>query len=111
MPEADVYVLKLILHDWNDDECVQSCRPSPATRARTVACSSSKHLFETRTVTASTLDLGALMDMTLLVMMSGRERILPDYDALFARGGWTRRDLQPSRSIYSFLELAPASQS
>ncbi len=23
VPEADAYTMKMILHDWNDDECVQ----------------------------------------------------------------------------------------
>ena len=23
VPTADAYIMKLILHDWNDDECVQ----------------------------------------------------------------------------------------
>lgn len=23
VPDADTYIMKLILHDWNDDECVQ----------------------------------------------------------------------------------------
>lgn len=23
VPPADVYLMKMILHDWNDDECVQ----------------------------------------------------------------------------------------
>ena len=26
IPSADVYLMKHILHDWNDDECVQVLR-------------------------------------------------------------------------------------
>src|SRR5262245_34757878 len=81
---ADAYLMKSILHDWEDDDCVtiiKRCREAGARRLLVV-----ERLLSER---IGPQDLGALLsDLNMLVNPGGRERTLSEYVALFASGGF-----------------------
>ena len=84
VPVADAYILKMILHDWNDDECVQilenmNRRASPAGRVFIV-----EHVIEV----PSQSDFAALFDMHMMCWGTGRERTAQEYANLLERSGW-----------------------
>ena len=90
VPAADAYVLKKVLHDWSDEQCVEilrSCRRSLAPGGVVL-------------VVELVLDRGghevesALSDLNMLVLPGGRERSVAQFDALFAAA-----ELGPSRVI------------
>jgi hypothetical protein len=82
-PDADAYVLKSIIHDWDDTDAVRILRA-----CATAAPSGGAVLVVER-------DLGApneapeskLLDLTMLVGPGGRERSCAEYEALFATAG------------------------
>jgi hypothetical protein len=86
IPPADLYVLKYILHDWEDESCVRilkNCRASLREGGRIVVID---HLVG---------DVGSpgpapLMDLNMLVMTGGRERDIAEFDALFESAGLRR---------------------
>jgi O-methyltransferase/methyltransferase family protein len=86
VPPADLYVLKFVMHDWDDETCIRimrNCRASLREGGRVV------------TVDYLVGDVGsrgasALMDMNMLVVTGGRERNLDGFDAIFEGAGLRR---------------------
>jgi hypothetical protein len=101
VPEADLYLMKSILHDWDDESCVRilrNCRKAARPGSR---------LLVVETVILDTQLFGptALMDMNMLAVANGQERDLAEYDALFTAAGWKRVAVQPMNNPHSVLEL------
>jgi hypothetical protein len=91
IPPADLYLLRYILHDWNDEQCVRilsNCGASLTEGGRVVVV---EHLIG-RTGEPG---IAPLMDMNMLVMLPGRERDVDEFDALFAAAGLRRVRVTP----------------
>ena len=85
VPASDAFVVKMILHDWNDDECVQilwnmNRRASPAGRAFIV-----EHVI----AASGHSDFASLFDMHMMCWGIGRERTAQEYEHLLRRAGWS----------------------
>jgi hypothetical protein len=82
---GDVYVLKSILHDWDDDRCVailRNCRAAMDESARLMII----ELLLPERMTASAPMLSAsLLDLIMLVYAGGRERTEAEFAALLER--------------------------
>ncbi|MCA2211518.1 acetylserotonin O-methyltransferase [Jidongwangia harbinensis] len=101
VPPADYFLLKWILHDWSDDDCLRilrTCRLSARVGARAL-------VVEGLVGDADRPGTVALLDLNMLAMTDGRERDLAEFDALFAASGWRRTGVSPTRSLYSLIEL------
>lgn len=86
VPPADLYILKYILHDWDDERCrriLKNCRASLRVGGRIIVVD---HLV------GDPGDPGPAprMDMNMLVMTGGRERDMDEFDALFDSTGLRR---------------------
>jgi O-methyltransferase domain len=84
VPEGDLYLLKYILHDWGDEECLtilRNCRRAAKPGARLVVV---EQLLEPGTGSPYT----PLGDLNMLVMLTGRERTLEEYQRLFSESGF-----------------------
>lgn len=104
VPSADLYLLKYILHDWNDEQCVEilrNCRRSAPPGARIA-------IIELLVGPANEPGLAPLMDMNMLVMATGRERTLDEYRILLAKGGWG--DVQVIKTETPFVILDAVAQ-
>lgn len=83
VPEADLYLLKWILHDWNDSDCIKilsNCRRSMRPGGRVIA-------LELQLGEIDDPGLSSLMDLNMLVVLNGRERSTHEYGELFAAAG------------------------
>jgi hypothetical protein len=101
VPAADYYLLKWILHDWSDDECVtilRNCRVSALPGTRML-------VMEAVLGELGKPDPAALLDMNMLAGTHGQERDLSEFDALFSAAGWRRVGMSPTRSQITLLEL------
>ena len=104
VPSADAYVMKSILHDWDDEECVRITR---TIRGR--AGASARLLIVERVLGGPNDDLqGKLSDIHMLVMPGGVERTLDEWRNLLARGGWTLQRTQRLAAGWDLLEAVPA---
>ena len=78
VPGADLYLLKAVLHDWDDDSCVRilrNCRAAARPGARLIVIENViRDLARDRFAT--------LLDMNMLAVTTGQERDLAGYDAL-----------------------------
>ena len=104
VPQADAYVMKSILHDWDDEECVRIMR---TIRARVNPAG--RLLVVERVLGGPNEDLqGKLSDIHMLVMPGGVERTLAEWRSLLAAGGWAFQRTQPLAAGWDLLEAAPA---
>lgn len=94
VPAADLYVMKQVLHDWNDEQC------------RTILANCAKHLPRGGHVLVIEMVIpddnapspAQLMDLNMLVMLPGRERTAGQYAELFAGAGLRMTDVRATHS-------------
>jgi hypothetical protein len=87
VPSADAYMLKRILHDWNDAECLQLL----STIQRTAPKRARVLIVEQVVPGPDISHFSKLFDIHMLVWGSGRERTGEEYAALLERSGWKYR--------------------
>ena len=97
---GDVYLLKHILHDWNDDECVKilrNVREAMALDGRVV-------VVEMLITDKGPPSPAPLLDLNMLVMLTGKERTTKDFAALFAKAGLKLHAVTPTQSPVAVIE-------
>lgn len=81
---ADAYIMKMILHDWNDDECVKILtnvhRASPRHGRLFIA----EHLIPGHEMP----HFSKLFDIHMMCVSSGKERTADEFSTLLQRSGW-----------------------
>jgi hypothetical protein len=100
VPEGDLYLLKQILHDWNDEECgtiLANCAKGMRSGGRIV-------IVEQIVPEDGAPSFATLMDLNMLVMLPGRERTLREYDALLTSVGLRVERVLQTRSPFSIVE-------
>ena len=97
----DLYVLKTVVHHWNDELAVAilaKCREAMADLARLV-------LIESVVPGPNQAHASKLQDLNMLVLShGGRERTAGDYRTLVERAGLTFMTIVPTRSPLSLIE-------
>jgi hypothetical protein len=84
VPPVDAYMMKMILHDWDDDECVQIL-----SNARNAAPSGGAVFVIEHVVPGpETSHFSKLFDIHMMCWGTGRERTTEEYAALLERAGW-----------------------
>jgi hypothetical protein len=84
VPEADAYSLKMILHDWNDAECIEilsNIRKAATGPARIFIV---EHVVADHDVP----HFSKLFDIHMMCWGTGQERTEPQYLSLLERAGW-----------------------
>lgn len=100
VPEADLYLLKHILHDWEDGDCMrilENCRRAMRPGGRMIVID---------IVLGEIGEPGpaALIDLTMMVLLSGRERSLSEFQELFRLAGFRITNIIPTSSPASIIE-------
>ncbi|WP_280402916.1 methyltransferase [Nocardia carnea] len=108
VPEGgDIYVLKNILHDWDDERChviLERCHQAMPAGGR---------LLIVESVLPDVVDTADpapyLTDISMLVNMGGQERTRTEYEQLCRRAGFTVTGVHPTvlPTSYSLLEATP----
>lgn len=93
VPAADAYVIKHIIHDWEDERCIRllkNCRASMQGNGR-VFCIDSvvPPLGDTSGVTAK------LLDMVMMTFITGKERTMRQWEDLYAAAGFRIASVTP----------------
>ncbi|WP_338866101.1 methyltransferase [Myxococcus stipitatus] len=100
----DIYILSQILHDWEDDRCVQLL-----SNVRAAMNPDSKLLIvETVLPGDNVPHFGNLYDVAMLVLVGGRERTGPEYTALVEKAGLRVHRVSPTSMPPSVVEVVPA---
>ena len=104
VPEADIYLLKHILHDWNDGEAariLERCRQAMRPGGRII-------VIEMLLGQIGEPGLAPLIDLNMMVMLTGRERTLSEYRALLKQAGFRLDTSSPIRSSMVVIEAVAA---
>lgn len=97
---ADAYLLKYIIHDWNDAQCegiLSRCREAMAPDGRVLVV---EHVI----TPGNGPEFGKLLDVNMLVGPGGLERTRAEFAALFRRAGLRLRAVHETASPLSILE-------
>ncbi|MEO7664088.1 MAG: methyltransferase [Candidatus Limnocylindrales bacterium] len=98
------YLMKSILHDWEDDEAIRILRT-----IQTAALPTSQLFVAELVIGAPNEDLaGRILDLHMLVMPGGRERTEKAWRWLFERGGWQLTDVRTTATSFRLLIGTPA---
>lgn len=111
VPEAaDAYLLKSVLHDWDDAHalaillsCARAMRPESALLII-------ERLLPERTECSAAHREIALMDLHMLAAPGGRERTAAEYGALAAAADLRIVGARPTASPFAILEAVPAKE-
>jgi hypothetical protein len=104
VPEADIYLLKHILHDWNDKQCVrilERCRRAMRPGGRVI-------VIEALLGKIGEPGLAPFWDLNMMVMLPGRERTLAEYCALLKQAGFRFDKSSPIRPPMAVIEAVAA---
>jgi hypothetical protein len=101
---ADAYLLKTIIHDWDDEESLTILR-----NIRTVIATDGKLLLmELVLPEAAPPHPGMLVDLEMLVHTGGRERTASEYADLLSLTGFRQTKVIPAAGPMSLVEAVPA---
>jgi len=91
VPAADLYLLKFILHDWDD----ASCRQILETCRRTVPAGGRLAVIEQPIIEDDSGVFAPTMDLAMMVVVGGRERTPDEYRQLLQVTGWRQTNVSP----------------
>jgi hypothetical protein len=100
---ADAYVMKWILHDWDDAACLQllgACRRAMTPDSRLLA-------VELVIDPDRSDELPYAMDLQMLVALGGKERTAAEFRALYDAAGLRLTRIIPTASMYCLIEGTP----
>jgi O-methyltransferase domain/Dimerisation domain len=96
---GDTYIIKRVLHDWNDEQCAKilaNCRAVMSQRGRVL-------VVESVIPSGNAPDRGKLVDMQMLII-GGRERTKEEFAKLFSKAGLKLTRVVPTKCPLSIVE-------
>ncbi|MDH5669223.1 MAG: acetylserotonin O-methyltransferase [Nitrospira sp.] len=96
---GDAYIMKYILHDWNDEECVKilsNCRAAMNEKGKVL-------VVDAVVSPGNDPSWGKLLDIQMLII-GGRERTKAEFAALFAAAGLKLTRVVPTKCALSIVE-------
>ncbi|WP_338868080.1 methyltransferase [Spirosoma sp. SC4-14] len=100
--DGDAYLLKFIIHDWNDEQAVnilKNCYQAMPDHARLL-------LIESVIPNSNEPNFGKLLDINMLVMTGGMERDADQYGQLLTKAGFHIRQIIPTPSPLQIIECS-----
>jgi O-methyltransferase domain len=98
---ADLYLLRYVLHDWDDETCIQilrRCRAAMAPGARVVV------IEMVLGTIGQEPEIVPSQDLNMLAVLTGRERTLAEFDELLTAAGLRRAAVHVDESPTSIIE-------
>ena len=102
---ADAYLLKSIVHDWDDDEAIailKVCRRAMSADAKLL-------LIERIIGRPNESSMNKFSDLNMLVMLGGRERTSQQYSDLCQAAGFRLRRVVQAGMYFGIIEAEPIS--
>ncbi|MEU7043271.1 methyltransferase [Streptomyces varsoviensis] len=103
-PAADVYLVKRVLHDWHDDDCLRilrACRAAMTADSRLL-------VIDAVLPRDNAPHHGKTLDVLMMASLSGRERGADDFRRLLTDAGLAMVRVHPTASSLSVVEAAVA---
>lgn len=100
---GDLYLLKWVLHDWNDEASVtilKNCRMAMAEHGTLL-------IVDTVIPPGNLPAAGKFIDLNMMVLSGGQERTAEEFDVLLTAAGFHLNRILPMRSSSSVVEAMP----
>lgn len=104
---ADTYVLKSVIHDWNDERSrviLDNCRRAMGSGARLLLV---ERIVPERLEPSPTHQAIVRSDLTMLVALGAKERTEAEFDALLNSAGFQITRVVPAAAGFSVIEAIP----
>lgn len=101
---GDAYLMKYILHNWDDDSCVRiltNCRAGMNPKGRVLVA-------DPVIAAGNRREWGKLLDIQMMVLLSGKERTKDELAGLFKRAGLKLKRVIPTSCPLSVVEAVRA---
>lgn len=97
VPRADAYMMKMILHDWSDEECIQILSNISKTSNNGARVFVVEHIVPEPHIP----HFSKLFDIHMLCALTGRERTVKEFSELFDKSGlkFVKTHYPPSQMI------------
>ena len=100
---GDAYVMKWIIHDWNDEQATQilkNCRAQMSQEARLI-------IVDCVVPETNEPHFSKFIDLNMLVMTGGKERTAKEFEALLNATGFKVLQVIPTDQPTSIIEAQP----
>ncbi|KAF5948267.1 hypothetical protein HYC85_014224 [Camellia sinensis] len=110
IPHANAILLKWILHDWNDEECVKilkKCKeaiPRKEEGGKVIIIDMS---VENQKGDDRSFKAQLFFDLLMMVLLTGKERDRKEWDKLFSDAGFSHYKITPMLGLRSLIEAYP----
>ncbi|MFL6467457.1 MAG: methyltransferase [Pyrinomonadaceae bacterium] len=104
VPEADAYIMKHIIHDWDDERAIKILQ----TIHRAMKAEGKLLLSEMVIPEGNDPHPGKMLDLEMLTSAGGVERTEAEYADLFERSGFRLNRIVPTMSPHSVIEAVKA---
>ncbi|RVW59874.1 Trans-resveratrol di-O-methyltransferase [Vitis vinifera] len=110
IPPADAILLKWILHDWSDEECVKilkRCReaiPSKENGGKVIIIDM---IMMKNQGDDKSIETQLFFDMTMMIFSAGRERDENEWEKIFLDAGFSHYKITPILGLRSLIEVYP----
>ena len=104
VPEGDAYIMKHIIHDWDDREAIailKNCRKAIKEGGKVI-------LIESVIPEGNTPGLAKFGDLVMMLIPGGRERTAEEFRALFEASGLRLERIIPTESPMCVIEAVTA---
>jgi hypothetical protein len=99
--KADAYIMKNIIHDWDDEQCItilRNCRSSMKAGGKVL-------VVELILPEGNEPSIGKFIDLQMLLYLPGCERTEAEYRMLFDKAGLQMTRILPTMSPFSIIEV------
>lgn len=104
--EKDIYILKRVLHDWANSECVsilQNCKEAMKKEGKII-------VIDTILSSGNEYHIGKDIDIVMMTLFGGQERKQAEFGKLFSQAGLHITKIKPiDGTMLSIIELAQKS--
>ncbi|GMI80548.1 N-acetylserotonin O-methyltransferase [Hibiscus trionum] len=108
VPAADAVLLKWIMHDWSDEECVKILKHSK----QAISSGGKVIIIDMVMMTngkgkEELMETQLFIDMVMMVLMTGKERNEEEWAKLFSEAGFSGYKIIPILGLRSVIEVYP----
>jgi hypothetical protein len=102
--EADCYLLKYIIHDWDDAHSIAVLTACVKAAGKEGTIMLVERIVPDHVEARPEHRAAIQGDLVMLTGAGGKERTIAEYDALFAQSGLKRSGVTPTQSAFSLIE-------
>ncbi|KAK1268579.1 Trans-resveratrol di-O-methyltransferase [Acorus gramineus] len=110
VPPADAVLLKMVLHDWSDEDCVKilkQCKKAIPPKEKGGKVMILDMIVNSKTQDHKATETQLFLDMLMMVDVGGREREEHEWKKIFTEAGFTTYKATHGTGVHSLIELYP----